>query len=85
MGGLIDIKQKGWEWVIHDHDLLVTKVRCEDLLGSNRGDFRCRHAVDLSSYHMGTKKNVYRMKYGPEQRLNVSKDQSHKSHSAPVP
>ena len=37
MGELIDIKQKGCEVVIHDHDLLVTKVkvRWKDLPGSN--------------------------------------------------
>ena len=97
MRGLIDIEQKGWESVIHDygHDLLVTKVKCKDLLDSSlqnkiwkhnfatidiwlrrkacctdsnfagvglkpstyfgdwesdRGDFRCRLAVDLSSW-----------------------------------
>ena len=35
MGG--PIEQKGCESVIHDHDgdLLVTKVRCKDLLDSN--------------------------------------------------
>ena len=53
MGGMIDIEQKGWESVIygHDHDLLVTKVRCK--LGStgysDRGDdFRYRQAIDPS-------------------------------------
>ena len=41
MGGLIDIEQKGWVSVIHDHDhdRLVTKVRCKDLPDSDRGDF----------------------------------------------
>ena len=41
---------KGWQ-VIHDHDRdhVVTKVRCEDLPDSDRGDFRCRRAVDSSS------------------------------------
>ena len=36
--GPIDIEQKGWESVIlnHDRDLLVTKVRCEDQLDSDR-------------------------------------------------
>ena len=32
-----------------DLDDLVTKVRCKDLLDSDRGDFRCRRAVDSSS------------------------------------
>ena len=37
MGELIEIKQKGCEVVIRDHDLLVTKVkvRWKDLPGSN--------------------------------------------------
>ena len=50
IGGPIDIEQKGWESVIHDpgHDLLVTKVRCKDLLDSDQGDFRCQGVVDLS-------------------------------------
>ena len=33
-----------------DLDHLVTKVRCKDLPDSDRGDFRCRRAVDLSSH-----------------------------------
>ena len=32
----------------HDRDHLVTKVRFKDLQGSDRGDFRCRRAVDSS-------------------------------------
>ena len=32
-------------------DHMVTKVRCKDLPDSDRGDFRCRRAVDSSSYH----------------------------------
>ena len=36
--------------VICDFDHLVTKVRCKDLPDSDRGDFRCRCAVDSSSY-----------------------------------
>ena len=28
------------------------KVRCEDLTNSDRGDFRCRHAVNLSSFSL---------------------------------
>ena len=41
MGGPIDIEQKGWVSVIHDHDHdhLVTKVRCKDLPDSDRVDF----------------------------------------------
>ena len=51
MGGLIDI-EKGYESTIHDHDcdLFATKVRCKDLLDSDRGEFRCRRAVDASSF-----------------------------------
>ena len=43
IAGLMDIKQTGWESVIHDHgrDLLVTKMRCKDHLDSDRGDLRC--------------------------------------------
>ena len=33
-----------------DLDNLVIKVRCKDLPDSDRGDFRCRRAVDSSSY-----------------------------------
>ena len=32
-----------------DHDLLVTKVKCEDLPDSDWGDFRCQRAADSSS------------------------------------
>ena len=48
IGGPIDIEQKG---VIHDRDcdLLLTKMRCKDLPDSDRGDFRCRRAVNSSS------------------------------------
>ena len=35
--------------VICDLDHLVIKVRCKDLPDSDRGDFRCRRAVDSSS------------------------------------
>ena len=35
--------------VICDLDHLVIKVRCKDLPDSDRGDFSCRRAVDLSS------------------------------------
>ena len=52
MEGPIDIEQIGLEKVIHDHDRdhLVTKVRCKDLPHIDRGDFRCRRAVDSSSF-----------------------------------
>ena len=52
MGGPIDIAQRGWKLVIHDHDHdhLVTKVRCMDLPDSDRGDFSCRSTVDSSSF-----------------------------------
>ena len=48
IGGPINIEQKG---VIHDRDcdLLLTKMRCKDLPDSDRGDFRCRRAVNSSS------------------------------------
>ena len=39
-------------WIVKvkcDLDHLVTKVRCKDLPDSDRGDFRCRRAVDSSS------------------------------------
>ena len=51
MGGRIDIAQRGWQNVKHDHDHdhLVTKVRCMDLPDSDRGDFSCRLAIDSSS------------------------------------
>ena len=41
-----------------DLDDLVTKVRCKDLLDSDRGDFRCRRAFDSSSYKVGFMANV---------------------------
>ena len=47
MGGPIDIAQRRWQWVNHDH--LVNKVRCMDLPDSDWGDFSCRRAVDSSS------------------------------------
>ena len=52
MGGLIDIEQKGWLSVIHDHDhdLLVMKVRCKDLLGIDWGDLKYRCVVDWSRF-----------------------------------
>ena len=48
MGGPIDIGQKGYESVVHDHERepFGTKVRCNDLPNDDRCDFRCRRAVD---------------------------------------
>ena len=34
----------------HDHDHLVTKVRCIDIPDSDRGDLSCRCAVNSSSF-----------------------------------
>ena len=53
MGRPIDIEQRGWKSVIHDHDCehLVTKVWCKDLPDSDRGDFRCQRAVDSFSFY----------------------------------
>ena len=53
MGRPIDIEQKGWVLVIHDHgcDLLVIKVRCKDLSNNDWVDFRCRYALDLAINH----------------------------------
>ena len=33
----------------HDHDILVTMMRWKDLPDNDRGDFRCRRAVDSFS------------------------------------
>ena len=38
---------------MHDHDHLVTEIRCMDLPDSDRGDFSCRRAVDSSSLLSG--------------------------------
>ena len=48
MDGPIDIEPKGGKPIIHDHDhdRLVTKVRCNDLPDSDQGDFRCWLAID---------------------------------------
>ena len=50
--GLIDMKWKGCESIIHDHDydLWVTMVGWVDVPYSDWGDFRRRRAVDISSY-----------------------------------
>ena len=51
MGGLIDMKRKWCELIIHDHDhdLWETMVGWVDVQNSDPGDFRCRRAVDISS------------------------------------
>ena len=41
--GLNDYQVWPWPW--------LWKIRCEDLPDSDRGDFRCRRAVDSSCYH----------------------------------
>ena len=46
MGGAIDIEQRGGSRSF----MTMTKVTCKDLPDSDRGNFRCRHAVDSSSY-----------------------------------
>ena len=52
MGGLINMERKGCESIIHNHDrdLWVTMVEWLDVPDSDWGDFRCRHAIDISSY-----------------------------------
>ena len=52
IAGPTDIKQKGSFYENHGRDLLVTKMRCKDLLDSDYGDFRCRRAVDSSSWSL---------------------------------
>ena len=55
MGGLIDMERKGCESIIHDHDcdLWVAMVGWVDArdnnFENNWGDFRCWHAVDIST------------------------------------
>ena len=53
-GGLIYLEQKVCESLIHDHDcdLLVTKVRCKDVLNCHQGDFRRRHAAESSIFFL---------------------------------
>ena len=53
MVGPIEIEQRGRESIIHDHDLLVINVSCEDVPDIYQGDFRCRRAVDSSSWTCG--------------------------------
>ena len=52
--GLIDMKWKGCESIIHDHDheLWVTMVGWVDVPYSDWGDFRRRRAIDISSKHI---------------------------------
>ena len=54
MRGLIDMERKGCESIIHDHDcdLWVTMVGWVDVRCSDWGDFRRRHAVDISSFDL---------------------------------
>ena len=60
MGGWIDMELKACELIIHHHDcyLCVTMVVWIDVLYSDWGDFRCRRAVDISSW-MFTATRVY--------------------------
>ena len=48
---LIDMERKGCDPIIYDHDcdLWVTMVGWVDVLYSDWGDFRCQHAVNISS------------------------------------
>ena len=63
------LKHANWHWtnqgVIHDHDrdVLVTKMRLKDLPGSDRGDFRCRCAVDSSGFRWTCKKTLKHFSY----------------------
>ena len=44
-----------WHWIFkvkRDLDHFVTKLSFKDLPDRDQGDFRCRHAVDSSSYHI---------------------------------
>ena len=54
MVGPTEIEQRGRESVIHDHEVLVINVSCEDVLDIYQGDFRCRRAVDSSSLEFCT-------------------------------
>ena len=46
---LIDMEQKGCEFIIHDRNLWVTMAGWVNVPYSDLGDFRCRRAVDISS------------------------------------
>ena len=50
MAGLIDMKRKGCELIIHDHDrdLWINVVGWVEVPDSDCGDFRRRRAVDIS-------------------------------------
>ena len=51
MGGLIGIEKMDVSWSFLTMTVnLVTKARCKDLPASGRGDFRCRRAVNSSSF-----------------------------------
>ena len=51
MGGPIDLEQKRFESIIHDHDHepWVTMVGWVDVSGSDWGDFRRQRAIGISS------------------------------------
>ena len=51
MGGLIDMEGNWCEWIIHDHecDIWVNMKGWVDVPDSDRGDFRSRRVVDISS------------------------------------
>ena len=53
-GGLIYMERKGCDSIIHDHDhdLWVTMVGWVDVPYSDRGDFRHRRAIDISSFEL---------------------------------
>ena len=53
MGVLNDMVWKGCELSIHYHDidLFVTMVGCVDVPDSDRGDFRCPIAIDITSWN----------------------------------
>ena len=57
-------------WTIHDDDsdFFVTMVVCVDVLDSERGDFRCRLAVDTSSFN-GTFASKNAVKFQSEHEI----------------
>ena len=52
MGGPIDMEQKAFESIIHDHDwdLCLTMLGYVDVWDSDWGDFRHQCAIDISSF-----------------------------------
>ena len=51
---IINMERKGCESSIHDHDMTsVTMVGWVDVPNSDRGDFRRRRAVNISSFSLG--------------------------------